>query len=47
VKPNSIFLAIAKLKKLRSKDNISEAPIVMTNEFATLLDEFNPITVNS
>ena len=37
VNPRSVVKAIAKLKKLRSKDEVEDTPVVMTNEFAVLL----------
>ena len=38
VNPKSVVKAISKLKKLRSKDEVEDTPVVMTNEFAALLN---------
>ena len=46
VNENSITNAVNVLREKRTKVVIDDAPIVMTNEFARLLETFKPIGVN-
>ena len=46
VNENSVTKAVNVLREKRTKVVVDDAPIVMTNEFARLLETFKPIGVN-
>jgi len=44
VNDGSVFKAVKTLREQRKKVVVDEAPIQMTNEFASMLDEFDSIS---
>ena len=42
--PNSVIEAVIEIRKNRDKKFIDEAPMILTNEFVQLLEDFSSIS---